>query len=204
MFAFSFVAMLIVWAVGTSTKRQPGEPDPPTKAVQAAVQRWETELQKGVPGIARLQLAENKTVLQIGGFPDVEVLFDAAKFDLSGEDRERIGQVAEVLREILKRDAHANLMIAGTADERPFVRASPPRDNMELSALRATEVAKVLAERHLRERVFVRGLGEVTEGCGSAEDEEGSVDPYRGCRRVTLELRHDWKLSEAELAEAAR
>ena len=197
-FAFSFVAVLLVWAASQEVRGGPTAPveDPIDVAVRTDVRGWLDGLTGALdPSSGGVTLSGDGMVVIISKFPKEEVLFDEAKFDLAQADLERVAAVADTVRDLLSKERNAYVMIVGTADPRPISQPRPPRDNVELSALRATTVAGVLRRKGLTDRVFVRGLGEVTDRCGGAGLAESGSDAYRQCWRVTLEIWHDRKVT---------
>lgn len=127
--------------------------------------------------------------IEIQGNP--RITFETMQFDLAEFDEHRLEQLAPILRE-LRQSKQFFITISGTADPREFQRDLPPRNNGELSALRAATVAAVLENaapglgRHLR----ILGLG----AKGTQTPRPAGNDPevaYRQFRTVSLVLKID-------------
>jgi flagellar motor protein MotB len=127
--------------------------------------------------------------IQIQGKP--QVTFETMKYELSPDDIQRLQMLAPILYE-LRQKKNFFITINGTADPRELQNAAPPKNNTELSALRAAAVADLLEKaapglgRHLR----VTGLGvkgqERTLAAG-----ENPETIYRQYRSVNLVLKID-------------
>ncbi|MCK9377030.1 MAG: OmpA family protein, partial [Syntrophobacterales bacterium] len=79
--------------------------------------------------------------IQIQGKP--RVTFETMKYELSLDDKQRLQMLAPILYE-LRQKKKFFITINGTADPRELRNAAPPRNNTELSALRAAAVADLL------------------------------------------------------------
>jgi flagellar motor protein MotB len=111
------------------------------------------------------------------------ISFGTARYELSEDDRQRLFQLGPLLYKVLG-DQPFYILINGTADPREMRDSGvPPRDNIQLSALRAATVAALLEKaapgfgKHLR----IVGLGvkgqEVALKPG--DDPEELYRPYR-------------------------
>jgi len=127
--------------------------------------------------------------IQIQGNP--QVTFETMKYELSPEDIRRLEMLAPILYE-LRQKKKFFITINGTADPREFGHAAPPRNNTELSALRAAAVADLLEKaapglgRYLR----VTGLGVKGQERPLALGEDAGMI-YRQYRTVNLVLKMD-------------
>ena len=115
--------------------------------------------------------------------------FETRSFLLNETDRVSVRDVARKIGEQMRPYPQAILTIEGTADPRPIrgEGLGPPRDNIELSALRSAEVARRLTEGAPElppKRIHVVGLGERGQLLPGASD-----GYYRQYRRVELEIR---------------
>ena len=119
-----------------------------------------------------------------------ELLFGTLSSGLEEEDRLALARFVRMIADLLPEHPALRLDIEGTADPRPVRRTTHPRDNVELSALRAAAVANVMlsATPALAGRVRVAGLGAVGHLDPSVTDPETA---YRHYRRVTLHLAID-------------
>jgi flagellar motor protein MotB len=141
---------------------------------------------------ARLDSAANSIkVDEIEGGP---IRFEKSRFDLSAADDARLGKLAATMEAALATDNTAVVAINGTADPDRMNHALPPRDNVELSALRAAAVARVFRVKAPKltdaKRVQVIGLGEDGEAVADSSfaDKEAKYQQYR---TVRLEIRID-------------
>lgn len=114
--------------------------------------------------------------------------FDTGSFSLKEHERASVHTVAAEIGPLMRPYPEAILAIEGTADPRPIRGdgGGPPRDNIELSALRSAEVARCLMDgsSELAKRIHVVGLGEQGDLLPGATDEH-----YRQYRKVELEIR---------------
>ena len=79
--------------------------------------------------------------IEIQGNP--KITFETNEYDLTEFDQNRLEHLATILRD-LRQSRKFFITINGTADPRELQRDLPPRNNTELSALRAATVAAVL------------------------------------------------------------
>lgn len=119
------------------------------------------------------------------------VTFETMKYELSPYDIQRLQMLAPILSE-LRQERKFFITINGTADPRELRNAAPPRNNTELSALRAAAVAEMLEKaapglgRYLR----VTGLGVKGQERTLAPGENPDMI-YRQYRSVNLVLKID-------------
>jgi flagellar motor protein MotB len=122
---------------------------------------------------------------------DPKITFETMKFDLDSSDQNLLERLAPLLYSL----RHSNkffITINGTADPREFDRDQPPRNNSELSALRAATVATVLedAAPGLGQHVRILGLG--SKGLAkTARSTDNLNTAYRQYRTVSLVLKID-------------
>lgn len=156
-------------------------------------QDWEELLQMLQSKLAGMQWAiipnEQDKEIEIHGKP--KITFETLKYELSAEEKQRLELLAPILSDLL-RQKQFFITINGTADPRELNNADPPRNNTELSALRAATVAALLENassglgRHLR----VMGLGIK----GQKRTLSPGDDPdrfYKEYRNVSLVLKID-------------
>lgn len=96
----------------------------------------------------------------IGGKP---IEFESAKWKIADEDSVRLHNVVTYIALEMEAFLHAALRINGTADPRPLLKSDCLEDNIELSAMRAAAVARVInanPRKIDKSRVRVVGLGE--------------------------------------------
>jgi flagellar motor protein MotB len=126
--------------------------------------------------------------IEIQGNP--KITFETMKFDLSEADQDLLERLAPILRD-LRQSKKFFITINGTADPRELNRDFPPRNNAELSALRAATVGTVLEDgatglgQHLR----ILGLG--SRGMSKTFPSENLDTEYRQYRTVSLVLKID-------------
>ena len=126
--------------------------------------------------------------IEIQGSP--KITFETMQYDLSANDQnllERLAGILNTLRQSKKFFITAN----GTADPREFERDLPPRNNAELSALRAATVGSVLedAAPGLGQHLRILGLGSKGAAQTAAPDDPDTA--YRQFRTVSLVLKID-------------
>ncbi|MBW1987883.1 MAG: hypothetical protein JRI50_11845 [Deltaproteobacteria bacterium] len=134
----------------------------------------------------------NLTNLEITITGKSPIYFGTARYDLSKDDQERLVRLAHDLYELLQGEPYY-ILINGTADPRELRNwGVPPRDNTELSALRAATVAGLLEKsapglgRYLR----VVGLGVKGEKVPLTLNENPD-EVYRKYRTVELVIKVD-------------
>jgi flagellar motor protein MotB len=200
--------------------RQEAEKKDKDRLLREAAERAVTDLKAILPGFE----ASKEGPITIAKFPSAtqageklfsetamkgadEVLFARGAFDLSPDQEGRIASLGRVLNNCgyFVADERRKLIIRGEADldpyrmERTGGRPSPPRNNHELSALRAATVSRLLAEEGGISKgvIEVVGLGEQGQSLerGSSEPlelfEQRRNAAYQEHRRVTLEIRID-------------
>jgi len=132
---------------------------------------------------------EQNKEIEIHGKP--RITFETMQYELSPAEKQRLELLAPILAD-LRRQKQFFITINGTADPRELDNAAPPRNNTELSALRAATVAALLENaspglgRHLR----VMGLGVK----GQEKTLSAGEDPdrfYKEYRNVSLVLKID-------------
>ncbi len=154
---------------------------------------WEELLKLLQSRLAGTQMAivpnEQDKEIEIHGKP--RITFETLKYELSDADRQRLERLAPILLD-LRRKKQFFITISGTADPRELHDAAPPRNNTELSALRAATVAAMLenASPGLGRYLRVMGLGvkgqEKTLAPGNDPDRF-----YQEYRTVSLVLKID-------------
>lgn len=72
-----------------------------------------------------------------------KMLYQVGKYDVLPQAQEVLGKVAKVINDY---DTYS-VLIEGNTDNSPLNSSKTPKDNWELSALRATSVAKILQEQ---------------------------------------------------------
>ena len=119
--------------------------------------------------------------------------FDKAKAILHDDDRALLVRAAELLGPHVAADPALTLVIRGTADPRPLTSPVHPRDNVELSALRAADTAKALgagSDVMTMGKLSVVGLGEVGRLEPDVVDADAAYAKYRSVR-LSLLVRKD-------------
>ena len=119
------------------------------------------------------------------------VTFKTMEYELSPNDKHRLQVLAPILYE-LRQKKKFFIAINGTADPRELNNGAPPRNNSELSALRAATVAALLEKSApgLGHYLRVTGLGVKGKEHTLARGENPDT-VYRQYRTVNLVLRID-------------
>ena len=131
----------------------------------------------------------NAKEIEIQGKP--RLTFETNRYELSPYDKQRLEALAPILYE-LRQKKKFFITINGTADPRELHNLSPPRNNTELSALRAAAVAALMvkAAPGLGQYLRVTGLGVKGHMRKLAPGENPDV-AYRQYRTVNLVLKID-------------
>jgi flagellar motor protein MotB len=131
----------------------------------------------------------NAKEIEIQGKP--RVTFETNRYEMSPYDTQRLQALAPILYE-LRQKKKFFITINGTADPRELNRAAPPRNNTELSALRAATVAALLEKSApgLGQYLRVTGLGVKGQKHTLAAKENPDM-AYRQYRTVNLVLKID-------------
>lgn len=216
-FAFTLVFFMLLW-LGTDLPKEIARLQKEKTAYQQQLQESErrTEILKEQVAklqeimsrgrqrlqdlLARLVLRVDKTnfsltsqldylEIKIHGKP--LIYFGTARYELVESDQERLKHLAPVLYETLSGQPFY-ILINGTADPREMRERIPPRDNIQLSALRAATVAALLekAAPGLGDYLRIVGLGVK----GREKSLTPGVDPdefYREFRTVDLVIKVD-------------
>jgi flagellar motor protein MotB len=127
--------------------------------------------------------------IEIQGNP--KITFETNEYDLTEFDQNRLEHLASILRD-LRQSRKFFITINGTADPRELQRDLPPRNNTELSALRAATVAAVLenAAAGLGQHLRILGLG--SKGVAKTLTSKENPDTiFRQYRTVSLVLKVD-------------
>jgi flagellar motor protein MotB len=131
----------------------------------------------------------NAKEIEIQGKP--RLTFETNRYELSPYDTQRLEALAPILYE-LRQKKKFFITINGTADPRELHNLAPPRNNTELSALRAAAVAALMvkAAPGLGQYLRVTGLGVKGHMRKLAPGENPDV-AYRRYRTVNLVLKID-------------
>jgi flagellar motor protein MotB len=154
---------------------------------------WEELLKLLQSRLAGMQMAiipnEQEKEIEIHGKP--RITFETLRYELSDADRLRLERLAPILSD-LRRQKQFFITISGTADPRELHNMTPPRNNAELSALRAATVAAMLenASPGLGRYLRVMGLGVKGQEKTLAPGEDPDKF-YQEYRTVSLVLKID-------------
>jgi flagellar motor protein MotB len=131
----------------------------------------------------------NAKEIEIQGKP--RLTFETNRYQLSPYDTQRLEALAPILYE-LRQKKQFFITINGTADPRELHNLAPPRNNTELSALRAAAVAALMvkAAPGLGQYLRVTGLG-VKGHVRQLAPGENPDEAYRQYRTVNLVLKID-------------
>lgn len=155
-------------------------------------QDWERllkMLQERVSGLGvKIIPNQRDKEIEIQGNP--KITFETMKYELNTPDENLLEQLAPILKN-LQQSNKFFITINGTADPREFDREAPPRNNPELSALRAATVGRVLedAAPGLGQHLRITGLG--SRGAARASILQNPNTAYRQYRTVSLVLKID-------------
>jgi flagellar motor protein MotB len=159
LFAFGMVVILFLWVGATQTTPDPPPPrnpeDPVTEATRERAQRLGDRL-KGES--ADVVFVPNPPAVEVHGLRGRQVFFGTDRYDLDTGDREAVATLSQLVEREIRNQPEFVVLVNGTADPRPFKSPIPPRDNVELSALRAAAVSKILVDAGLKGRLQVVGL----------------------------------------------
>ena len=194
LFAFGMVAMLLLWvsAIPEPPKGPVLTPQERERLAQVKMLEEVRDVLSDRPVFGKdgLIVEENPPAIRVVRFSGQEIFFNRSEFVLSEGDRRALAQAAVEIRVAIVNRPELIVVVNGTADPEPFrPRETPPRDNIELSALRAAVVSRILAAEGLERRLQVVGLG--TRGQAEGKTSE-QLQEYR---KVFIEL---WYEGSAE------
>jgi outer membrane protein OmpA-like peptidoglycan-associated protein len=178
LFAFGMVVMLLLWVQAL--------PEPPKPPGSGPEEVGLGQVQIDLSGVVKpgdVVWDRTSLVLRLVRFKGHEIFFESGKFNLAPTDVESIRTVAQDLRRLFDKYPQVVILVNGSADPMKLFSTVPPRDNIELSALRAAEVSRVLVEEGLQQRLQVVGLGEKGDATGK------TAEGLREYRKVFLELK---------------
>lgn len=133
------------------------------------------------------QLDTVANVIRIDSINGEPILFDKAKWAIRQDDLPRLQNVVNIVAREMTDHDYTVLQINGTADPDPLTGHHFLSDNIELSAMRAAAVARVLngaASGIEQNRIRVVGLGEVGQVVSNAEKKRA----YQKYRTVRMEI----------------
>jgi flagellar motor protein MotB len=183
MFAFGMVIMLVLWAAA-SKKPGPSPEDLKREYMVTLRQRLNVKDRLAEPVVS--ELAKETLDLRIENFSGREVSFSVGQYDLTDDDVKVVQEVAKALAARLHEEREVVVLVNGSADPTRLESSAPPRDNVELSALRAAGVSRILISSGIDKcRVQVVGLGAQREESAVLSDKE-----RQNMRRVYLLLRY--------------
>jgi len=129
---------------------------------------------------------------EIRSFRGRQVKFQSGKYELETKQKDDIVALRLILVAVLASYQDAQIEVSGTSDPDPLNGQYQIRDNIDLSAMRASTVAKLLKSEQVHEappidnKVLIIGLGE--EG-RPIEDKERRKIEYQNYRTVRLKIR---------------
>ncbi len=201
LFAFGMILMFLLWAEARLRR-----PDPVARAPIEIVEEQAANVSSLVEADAigaglNVKRSEGRT-LKLEVFGSRQIFFKTGVFDLPPEDVVAVRAAADVLSRVSQSHPSLVFVVNGTADPRKVNSLRPPRDNVELSALRAAAVAKILTDVGLGDRTRVQGLGETGDleaAIRNAGGAENRLDEELGrYRQVTIEIHVDTARLNAE------
>lgn len=221
LFAFGMAVMTLLWIMSLVAERSRG--DQARKQVKDLTlslqerlnnrKQKALEMLKDIPGLSvkdpespdgilRLDIVAHDGILLQATVPSQDkVTFVTQKYDLEVGKADRIVAVARAMKSRgFFNDPARILVVEGEADPRPFLTThGVPRDNVDLSALRAATVSKLLLQAEIpANQIEVVGLGARSQQSArrvgeTLEEYERRLEEFR---RVRLSLRFD--LSRAQ------
>lgn len=131
-----------------------------------------------------------KNELTIEGLESHPLSFSVNAFDLEPVQVARLERIADALGRLVAANAQVLFFIDGRADPQEFHQAQAPRDNTDLSALRAAFVAKTLVRRAptLERKLRVVGLGVEGEMVRLGTSPDVAAALYAKYRRVSIRI----------------
>jgi len=130
---------------------------------------------------------------EIIDFHNEPILFEQAKHALTDRYKSYVTELSDALARVLVSFPDAEIEVRGTADPDPYRGRGEIKDNIDLSAMRAATVAKLLnapgataTAPSAKKNLIIVGLGEVGE---AIEDPVQKKEEYRQYRRVRLKIR---------------
>lgn len=198
LFAFGMVVMLILGMTAIGLLRGQRSAGDDLKRLESLrvdeVDAIRTDLRNLLGGEWTTSSEEDsaRDHIVINLFDGRQIAFASARADLDPDDATRLGSFARgPLDSILVSHRAARIVINGTADWQQLASPVHPRDNTELSALRAASVAKILREASpdLQSRLTVAGLGEIGEKPEPSLPDSVVKQMLQPYRSVSLEIR---------------
>lgn len=213
MFAFGMLLMMLLWLGATAQGEGEGEGPERTDAeilrcvAKNRLKALRTELSSRIEDEAFVLGAvrpENSREPDNPAFQldSAELRFEKGAHDLDAGGVRAIENFVVALSAARSSDAErfdpAYVVLRGSADPDPYRERPPhpPQDNVELSALRASTVAKIIQRKSKTVSEDLRVLGLGSQGDPSKKAEYGKH------RRVSLEVR--MRLGRLEVTEAER
>lgn len=181
-FAFGMVIMLLLWARASVPIEAESTAPPPTVAelLEQEANRVTEDLLAEFDNSVTLE--RRGTTIEVTAYRNRQVYFDTGRYDLAPADRAVVQELGAIVARNIADRPQFVVLVNGTADPTPLMSAVPPRNNVELSALRAAGVSQILTQGGLEGRVQVVGLGETGTNSGQSSAE------LREFRRVYLTL----------------
>ncbi|MDP2326349.1 MAG: OmpA family protein [Gammaproteobacteria bacterium] len=199
LFAFGMALMVVLLAREYHMNAIAGE-NLPTRSLAEAVAEQQrakivdlhTSLQNADPEHSQdFKLDSTRNVILIETINGKAITFGSMKWHLEQGKATKLEGILAVVAEAMATESTSVLKINGTADPRKVVSPGTPSDNVELSALRAAAVARVVRSGSRAidpKRVQVVGLGEDGDediSGLSVEEADAMLQKYR---RVNLEI----------------
>lgn len=215
LFAFSMVLVVLLWAQSNAASK--GVDVAALKAENAQLKEELAKLRNGMDAAlnerahrkavelrAALRAAIGEDEIQFGQvdpatheftidrFRGKQLTFATGLATLSADDEQALRSALARVAPRLVAEQAAVLLLQGSADPRPLQSATHPRNNVELSALRAAEVAKCVKDgsADAAARTTVVGLGETGKLLPDTADPDAVYRPYRTVR-LSVQIRKD-------------
>lgn len=193
---FAFTLVLVVFLMAVALDKP--SPDEAIRAREKSKQEFEkSKISAAEQGIKKNLPKENVSTpagqreITIQGPEKKQISFLVNQYDLGAPDVVRLQTIASALSEaVVKNDLPVFIIIDGRADPREFQRSNPPRDNTELSALRAAFVARTIVQQapNLSEYIRVVGLGVQGELAQAGISQQAEEQHYAFFRRVSIRV----------------
>jgi flagellar motor protein MotB len=199
LFAFGMALMVVLLAREHHKDALAGENLPAQSLAKAVAEQQQdkivnlhAKLQHADPEHALdFKLDKTRNVIMIETIDGDAITFGSMRWHLSSGDATKLEGILAVVADAMANEDTAVLKINGTADPRRVVAPGTPSDNVELSALRAAAVARVVRNGSRvidPKRIQVVGLGEDGNEDVRGLSEEEAEARLQKYRRVNLEI----------------
>jgi len=141
------------------------------------------------------QVHPNLPEFELTEFQGKPIYFETGKWALSKDGVAALTKFRIALKNTLAQYPAAQIEVNGTADPQPFNGKWQIKDNIELSAMRAATVAKLLSNKNsdeessIQNKILVVGLGETGKKLALGLSAQSQKSILQKFRTVTLKIR---------------